>query len=508
MQVYDTHSAPAYDALRPDVYPATDVFIVCFSVVLPKTKQCVLDKWLPEIQRSQPVTPFLLVGTHIDWRDLWDESQEKPLYTADGAQLADRVGAVKYLECSMKAERGGIRHVFEEAVRVSSMHPMELSQQLPGFEQTGTTLLHRAARANHVPSVLSLVDTMDINIRDKAGRTPLDSALAAGSLAAVRTLLASGCELNAHTEGWKQVCEFWGSGDGMDRLEGENLADFSRQLAFLSASLDPCGSWHLLLIGHPGAEVADFLRETAANLHLSSLSIINCDGLCAFDFSHFSPTLESLTITNCDLAAGVLDSIFFFEDLVSLSLVKTNLVRMPDGLEKLKRLQRLRVSDNKLRRLPNSIGRLQKLRCLHCDCNLLETIPDPVGCLGNLEALDLTQNKLEKLSASLGLLGKLRSLKFARNRLKFPPTHVLNRGRDAVLEFLGEFLDEPVPNRQVKLMVVGGQGVGKTTLVKAMEHKKDWRVTSVEPPQTTSGKPQCCERVDVSGQLGTTLIVG
>ena len=484
LEVYDTPSAAAYDVLRPDVYPFTDVFIACFSVALVRTRQRLLDKWLPEIRRAQPTTPFLLVGTHVDWREIWDESQEKPVYTADGAQLAERLGAVRYLECSMATERGGVRHVFEEAVRVSSMHPMELSRQLPGYEHTGVTLLHQAAVANHVAAVSSLVDTMDINIRDKAGRTPLDSALAAGSLAAVRSLLASGSVISTAAEGWKRRCEFWGGGE---RLEGERLADFSRQLAFLGSGLEPCGSWNLLLIGQPGPEVAAFLKETASCLRLSSLAIVNCDGPCAFDFSQFPPTLESLTLTNCDLAAGLLDSIFFFEDLRSLCLVKTNLVRMPDGLEKFKSLQRLRVSDNKLRQLPDSIGRLQKLRYLHCDSNLLETIPDPVGCLGNLEVLDVTQNKLEKLSASLGLLGRLRSLKFARNRLRFPPAHVLGRGRDAVLEFLGEFLDEPVPNRQVKLMVVGGEGVGKSTVVRAMEHKRDWRVTSVEAPQAKSG---------------------
>ena len=489
LEIYDTQSDQAYDNIRPEIYPGTDVFIVCFSVARLASKQNVLDKWLPEIRRFQPVTPFLLVGTHIEWRELWDENVDRPVYTSEGQQLAEKIGAMRYMECSMTSQGDGVKHVFEEAIRVSIMDPMELSQQLPDFERTGATLLHKAALANHVPAVLSLVDIMDINVRDKLCHTPLDTALGESNVEAIRALVTSGSEIATQTEGWKRRCEFWGTYRD-EYLMGENLEEFSRQLSFLYVSLGKSAnfdSWNVLLIGHPGPEVAKFLKEIASSLKLKSLIIMNCEGPCAFEFARFVPSLESLVITNCDMGSDLPDSVYCFENLVSLSLVKTNIVRLSDRLASLKNLQRLRLSGNKLRHLPDSIGRLQQLRFLHCGFNLLENIPDPVGCLGNLEVLDLTQNKLEKLSASLGLLGRLRSLKYSRNKLKFPPTHVLNRGREAVLEFLGAFLDDPVANRQVKLTVVGGESVGKSTLVKAMDHKKDWRMSSVDPPDKTEG---------------------
>ena len=145
----------------------------------------------------------------------------------------------------------------------------------------------------------------------------------------------------------------------------------------------------------------------------------------------------------------------------------------------------MRLSGNKIRKLPDTISRLQKLKFVHCDRNALDNLPDTLGCLGSLESLDLTSNKLEKLSASIGLLTRLRNLGISRNRLKFPPVHILNKGTESILEFLSGFLDDPVSNNQIKMIVVGGNGVGKTSLVKGLSHTKDWRISRVVPSHSS-----------------------
>ena len=65
-ELWDTISHEDYDCLRPLQYPNTDVFLVCFSTVEPKSLENVSEKWIPEISRHCPGTLFFLVGTQID----------------------------------------------------------------------------------------------------------------------------------------------------------------------------------------------------------------------------------------------------------------------------------------------------------------------------------------------------------------------------------------------------------------------------------------------------------
>jgi len=120
--LWDTAGQEDYDRLRPLSYPQTDVFLVCFSVISPSSYENVKSKWYPEISQHAPGVPFLLVGTKIDLRD--DDEQlarlrEKglePISEAKGNQLANQIGAKKYLECSALTQKG-LKNVFDEAIR-------------------------------------------------------------------------------------------------------------------------------------------------------------------------------------------------------------------------------------------------------------------------------------------------------------------------------------------------------------------------------------------------------
>ncbi len=58
------------DRLRPLCYNKADVFILCFSVVLPSSFHTLMTKWLPEIRRHsfEKDVALLLVGTQSDLR--------------------------------------------------------------------------------------------------------------------------------------------------------------------------------------------------------------------------------------------------------------------------------------------------------------------------------------------------------------------------------------------------------------------------------------------------------
>ena len=411
-----------------------------------------------------------------------------------GSMYAEKAGAVKYMECSSLTGEG-IGSIFEQAVRLSNMEPVQLSRLYPTFVRSGTTLLHRAARANDLQSVETLTRTMDINVRDKDGLTPLEVAIKLNNIQVARKLIAKGCDTdmlhkNSSYEGWRKRCEVWIKDEESESesVVVGNVLEFSRQITALYSDWSPPPDSQILFIGQHGTEVAKFLREVSPWIPVRTLAIANCDGSCAFDFSQLQPRLETLTLSNCDLNSTEFpESIFSMAILENLCVVKTNTAKISDRLSRLSYLRCLRISSTKIRKLPDTIGKLQKLRYFYCGRNLLEHLPDQMGSLTSLEVLDLEQNKLEKLTPALGLLNKLTTLKYSRNPLKFPTESVLGKNTDGVLEYLNSYLDNPVPNKQIKMTIVGGEKVGKTALVRAMNHNKDWRFNPIETPVKTEG---------------------
>jgi hypothetical protein len=81
-------------------------------------------QWVPEISYHCPGVPFLLVGNKVDLRDDAEMVQRlsdrglRPISTEQGEELARRIGAVRYLECSALTQQG-LKNVFDEGVRAA-----------------------------------------------------------------------------------------------------------------------------------------------------------------------------------------------------------------------------------------------------------------------------------------------------------------------------------------------------------------------------------------------------
>jgi len=121
--LWDTAGSEEYDTLRPLSYPGTDVFLICFSVFSPESFESITRKWYPEITEHAPETPIILVGTKIDLRTKPEaiqslkENNQEPITVKKGEELAKKMGAKRYLECSALTQEG-LAKVFEEAVKV------------------------------------------------------------------------------------------------------------------------------------------------------------------------------------------------------------------------------------------------------------------------------------------------------------------------------------------------------------------------------------------------------
>lgn len=115
--LWDTAGQEDYDRIRPLSYPNTDVFVICYSVISPSSYENVRAKWYPEIRHHCPEVPILLVGTKIDLRkDSHDHSSSTHISNEKGSQLAHKIKAMKYLECSALTHKG-VKAVFDEVIR-------------------------------------------------------------------------------------------------------------------------------------------------------------------------------------------------------------------------------------------------------------------------------------------------------------------------------------------------------------------------------------------------------
>mmetsp|Transcript_5718 Transcript_5718/g.21639 ORF Transcript_5718/g.21639 Transcript_5718/m.21639 type:complete len:800 (-) Transcript_5718:1685-4084(-) len=112
-------------ALRPLYYPATDIFILIFSIKEPETFNYLAKMILPELKKyineatggiSNADTPILLVGNHAEVRN--DETYEGQLVPSQEAfNLAQENGISKYIEI-FSENLFHIHEIFQQSVLV------------------------------------------------------------------------------------------------------------------------------------------------------------------------------------------------------------------------------------------------------------------------------------------------------------------------------------------------------------------------------------------------------
>jgi small GTP-binding protein len=121
VSLWDTAGQEDYDRLRVLCYPASDVFIVAFSVVSPTSFLNVKTKWIPELKQHCAHVPFVLVGTKTDLRQDPTVLQQlardhsKPITFEQGVHLARELNAAQYLECCALRNEG-VKEVVDAAI--------------------------------------------------------------------------------------------------------------------------------------------------------------------------------------------------------------------------------------------------------------------------------------------------------------------------------------------------------------------------------------------------------
>jgi Leucine-rich repeat (LRR) protein/GTPase SAR1 family protein len=163
------------------------------------------------------------------------------------------------------------------------------------------------------------------------------------------------------------------------------------------------------------------------------------------------------------------DDIGRLTHLTALSVGDNAIATLPEEIGALTRLATLHLGDNSLRALPDSIGSLRRLTRLYLGNNRLTALPDSMRQLSGLTTLLVYDNELTTLPHWLVDLPELSDLSAIGNPLVSPPPEIAVGGSTSVLAFLLALRHGSEPQWLSKLLVVGEGGVGKTSVIKALD---------------------------------------
>ncbi|KAL9114927.1 MAG: hypothetical protein Q9227_001170 [Pyrenula ochraceoflavens] len=126
LSLWDTAGQEEFDRLRSLSYDDTQAIMLCFSVDNADSLENVATKWMAEIAEHCQGAKLVLVALKCDLRE--DQEKEdgedggshtkRPVSYSQGLEVAKRIGALRYLECSAMKNRG-VNEAFTEAARVA-----------------------------------------------------------------------------------------------------------------------------------------------------------------------------------------------------------------------------------------------------------------------------------------------------------------------------------------------------------------------------------------------------
>lgn len=129
LSLWDTAGQEEFDRLRSLSYDDTHAIMLCFSVDSKDSLENVESKWVGEIAENCQGVKLVLVALKCDLREggvdeegeaTGGEQREKKdmISYNQGLEVARRIGALRYLECSAMKNRG-VNEAFTEAARVA-----------------------------------------------------------------------------------------------------------------------------------------------------------------------------------------------------------------------------------------------------------------------------------------------------------------------------------------------------------------------------------------------------
>jgi len=215
-----------------------------------------------------------------------------------------------------------------------------------------------------------------------------------------------------------------------------------------------------------GRSIKPAVPYLARLTHLTHLSLNGCK-LKTGDLG-FLAGLDRLAHLNLGANPGIGDYSFLkaLKGLTGLSLWNNNLTEV-SFLGLVPGLTELNLSDNPGIGDYSFLGALKGLKVLGLWNNNLTAVSFLVGLPG-LETLNLWNNKITDLSFVAGL-DQLTELDIAKNPVENPPPEIVKQGVAAIRDYFRSLKGEELrPLNEVKVLLVGSGGAGKTSLIKRL----------------------------------------
>jgi len=208
------------------------------------------------------------------------------------------------------------------------------------------------------------------------------------------------------------------------------------------------------------AEIGQLQNLTELNLVNNKLSKLPAEILQLQNLTELNLGYNQLS----KLPAEILQ----LQNLTELNLGYNQLSKLPAEIVQLQNLTELDLSENQLSKLPAEIGQLRNLTELDLSGNQLSELPAEIGQLRNLTTLYLSGNQLSELPAEIGQLRNLTTLYLSGNPLTEPPIEIAEEGIASIKEYFKSLEGEKRALNEVKVLLVGDGGAGKTSLVKQL----------------------------------------
>lgn len=164
----------------------------------------------------------------------------------------------------------------------------------------------------------------------------------------------------------------------------------------------------------------------------------------------------------------------------NLDLGDCGLEELPAEVGSLTNLISLNLNGNRLKKLPPEIGNLTRLRDLNLNNNFLSELPAEIGLMTRLQTIRLRANHLTELPGEMRLLQALQILELQGNPLPISHQVLENEPRQVIAQILAN--QEKHRINEVKLMVLGSSGSGKTAIIRRLV-ERSW----LDQPQSTRG---------------------
>ncbi|XP_066911425.1 transforming protein RhoA-like [Clytia hemisphaerica] len=110
--------------LRHLGYLMANAVVLCFSIAAPETFELIEEYWYPFTQKHCPTAKLFLLSTKKDLRN--DEkvirelskADERPVTYNQGKNMANKIGAIGYYECSTRLGEG-VEEIFKASAKAA-----------------------------------------------------------------------------------------------------------------------------------------------------------------------------------------------------------------------------------------------------------------------------------------------------------------------------------------------------------------------------------------------------